>query len=668
MPESPTPSRLVLLRDKLLHRFGRGGTVLLAVMLVLLINAIGFAIDAEKPWGRTVKKRLDKKEALESKEYAVIGLWWAAVADAGVLAVLLGTAGKWMPTPDRRSQITDSKAEEPKKSGSALIPEKWMLGLVLGAVVFGAIERWPRLPQSFWNDEAYSLKSFVHGTWKIPKNGTTATFDPVTWTDTLFENKNGNNHLLNSLVSRVSLDVWRAVTGTPREEFSETVARLPQFLAGLGTIFLLFLLGREIGSPLVGLTAAWLLAPHPWHMRYAVEMRGYSLMLFFLALSLLGLVRALRTDGVRWWLLFSMGEALYLLSFPGALYVAVAVNLLCAIELLRRRDWRTTGRLAAFNVLAAVPVIQWMLPSVPQILLWLGKKQPAYVTDIWQWLRDLVSVLAVGWQYDNPRQEAHVGTDWKGVVAGFRVMDAAPVPPVAVALFFAVLFIAGLGLAFRRGVAARLIVIAPVIAALVNLAVNLRPDAPMTVWYLFYLLIPATLAVPLALERAGHWRNLRWLPVVLCAWFVWRYSTGTELAASALREHSRQPMKETVASIRAQSPDAITATFGRSDRQHTVYDRNVAVLETIANLEAAIEKSRSLSKPLYIYFCSDDVYTRADPDADPNERLIYNRVAKSGEFEKVADFPGSEELWSYRVYRWRATNSTAGETKATTGN
>ncbi len=646
MPDIPATFRPAMLWDKLLRRFGMGGLALLSMMLAFLVGAISFTIKAEKPWGRTVERRISKKEPLQPKEHAIIGLWWAAVANTGVLAILLATSGKWMP--GKRGPAAAGRLALAQCDGAhvGLPSSRWVWGLVMGAVLWGAWERWPKLSQSLWNDEAYSLKRFVHGAWERQKNGTVA-FEPVTWTDTLFENRNGNNHLLNSLTARLALEVWHALSGAPREAFSETAARMPHLIAGLGTILLVFLLGREVGSPLAGLGGAWLLALHPWHVRYSVEMRGYSLMLFFLALSLMGLVRALRTDRIRWWLLFGASEALFLLSFSGALYVAICVNAMCAFELVRRREWSLTSRLVAFNAFAAVPVLQWMLPNVPQILAWLHKDQPAYVTDIWQWLRDLASVLAVGWQYDNPYPETHVGTDWRHLATG------SPLSPGALAALLALLAVTGIVMAWRRGTAARLIVIAPVTAALLNLAANLRPGSPMTVWYLVYLLIPATLSSCLTLVAAGQWRNLRWLPLALCAWFVIRYGMLTAPAAAALRLHDRQPMRETIAFIHAQSPGAMTATFGRSDQQHTVYDRGVVVLRSAKDLDACVAKSRDAATPLYIYYCSDDVHTRPDANADLDERAIHAQVTKSAKFEKVAEYPGSEELWSYRVYRLR---------------
>ena len=515
-----------------------------------------------------------------------------------------------------------------------------MLVLVLAAVAFGAWERAPRLSHSLWNDEAYVLNRFVRGSWEKQEDGKTV-FEPVTWTDTLFANRNANNHLLHTLISRVSLDVWQSATGASPEEFRESEIRMSSFLAGLGTIFIMFLLGREIGSPLVGVGAAWLMALHPWHIRYAAELRGYSLMLFFVALALFALVRAIRTDRLRWWLLFAVSEAFFLLSFPGALYVAMAMNVLCVIELMLRKDWRRVGRLVAFNTLAAVPVLQWIAPSIPQMVKFLHKDLPAYVTDVELWLRDLVCVVAAGWQYENTYRDQQVGTDWQEIVAHF------PIPPAAVAITLAGLFIAGLVVAMLRSPAARLIVIAPVIAALVSIAINLHPGTPMTVWYLIYLLLPVTLAVPLALEKLGRLTKLRWMPLALCVAFTIFYGMGTATGAAALRNHDRQPMRQAIAFIHAQEKDVMTATFGVSDRQHSAYDAQVEVLDTEADLQDCMARSRASAKPLYVYYCSDEQGLKRDPG-------IYQRVVKSGDFEWIQSFPGCEEMWSYRVYRLKS--------------
>jgi hypothetical protein len=635
MPDSPALPQPSTWGQRLLQRFGKSGVTLLAVMVIMLASAVAFTIKAEKPWGKAVQKRMQKQEPLKATEYAIIGLWWGAVVNAGVLAVLLGTAGRWMP--GKGGSAVKGQPSTVEKDVRRASPEGWMWILVLGAVVLGAWERWPKLSQSYWNDEAYALNRFVRGDWEKQKDGRTA-FEPVTWTDTLFFNRNANNHVLNSVLSRVSLNAWQRITGARAHQFRESVTRMPGLLAGLGTIFLMFILGREMGAPVAGVGAAWLLALHPWHIRYAVEMRGYSLMLFFMALALLAVVRALRTNQLRWWLVFAASEALFLLSFPGALYVALMVNVICAIELPVRKDWGGIGRLAAFNALGAVPVIQLMLPSVPQVAAFLRREQPAYVTDVWQWLHDLASVLVTGWQFDNPFRESHVGTDWKGVAAHF------PAPAGVVAIILAALFIIGVIFAMLRGTAGRVIIVAPVLAALVSLAMNLRPGSPMSVWYLIFLLIPVALALYLPMESFGRGKCARWVAFLLCTAFTVMYGLGTRSAAAAVRHHDRQPTRQTVAFIHEQAENVMTATFGMSKEQHTAYDGHVVELQSAAELESCIAGSRSAAVPLYIFYCSDEEAKKRQPQ-------IYDRLMTSGEFERVKEFPGTEELWSYRVYR-----------------
>ena len=361
----------------------------------------------------------------------------------------------------------------------------------------------------------------------------------------------------------------------------------------------------------------------------------------FVALAMLGLCRALKTGRLRWWLLFAFSQPLFLLSFAGALHVAAAMNAVAFITLVLCRNWADTQRLVAFNLLGAIPLLQWMLPSVPQILGFLREEQPAYVTSVTGWLRDFGSTLAIGWQFDNPFPEAHVGTDWKEVSANF------PGPPWLVAAVLAVLALGGVLQAMRRGIAGWLIVFSPVLAAAVTLALNLRPGSPMTVWYLIFLLVPLPLAIGLLLERAGQWRNLRWLPAVLITWFVLRYSMAVDPAVAAVRNHDRQPVRQTIAFVHQRAPHGITATFGVSDRQCKTYDAGVYVLEEMKDLDDCIARARSADVPLHVYYCSDDLGSKRRPD-------IYQRVVKSGEFERVAEFPGSEELFSYRVYQLKA--------------
>jgi hypothetical protein len=673
---SPAPaSDRAGLWQRLRGRFGTPGLVLLGVMLTLLISAVAYTVEGEKPWGRTVQRRLAKQEKLQRKEYAIIGSWWAAAVNAGMLALLLGTAGKWMPRPSSPSFSSSSStpsdtppAPSPSPSTSptpepstATAPPDILRGvlrpiaylLLILALAVGAWERWPKMHHSLWNDEEYAVRKFAHGAWEQEKKKPTANgaetatpgewkFEPVTWVDTLWEARNGNNHVLNSLTMRLSLDAWRAMTGAPRDAFAEWVVRLPSYIAALITILMIFFLGKELGSPLAGLGGAWLLALHPWHIRYSAEARGYSMMICFLALSLYGLLLALRTNKLRWWLLFGVGEALYMLSFPGAVMVAAFVNLFVLVELICRGGWQKVGTLIAMNLLGAVIVLQLMLPVIPQMLIFLKEPQPNYVTDVWQWYRDLGSVLVFGWPYENFFPETHRGTDW--LHENQHLFFTGTVAPIVLLL----LAVVALASATMRSMASRLVITAPVVAGVVICLMNVQPGKPMTVWYLLYVLIPGVLALPLLLQEAAQLVKWKWTSLVAMLWLVLRFDTATAHSREVVRNADRQPVREVVQLIRSQSADAMTATFGVSDRQSAIYDPKVRILESAADLERVIAESQAAGKALYVFYCSDQ-------HSKPRVPEVYARVVESasGEFERVGVLPGTEELFSYRVYRRR---------------
>jgi hypothetical protein len=637
--------------QRLRIRHGQNGALLLLAMALLMLGAVVFSISAEKPWGKTVMKRVAKHQPLQPKEHAIIGLWWGAVSSAGILAVLLASARMWMPKG--RFQVQGSRfQEEESETKPALKPEPlnlkpscilW-LGLI-AAVAWGAWERYPRLNHSLWNDEEYAMRKFAHGGW-VSKNDSALIFEPVTWTDTLFENRNGNNHILNSLVTRISLETWREMKGATRDAFSETALRMPAFITGLLTIAMVFLLGRAMGSPWTGLGAALLLAAHPWHIRYAVEAKGYSMMLFFVCLNLLALHRAMKNNSRAWWLVFAATEAAYLLSFAGALYIAIAANLIALIELVRGRDVRRVFTLVAFNLMAAVPVLVLMLPSVPQILAYLKSDDSLHLGMGADWRMDLFGHFLIGFPYDNWLPAQHLGT---GLQLCFKASRSAH---IFLGFVLPGLALIGVLCATVKNAAGRLFVIAPTLAALLSFGHNAAQNSPMVVWYLLYGLIPLALALPLAFEMLV--KKPRWLAPSLMMGIVCAYAFFSAEARGDIRNHDRQPIRQTVAFIDKQSPDAISAIFGVSDRQTASYDTDARVITKREELLELIKRSVHERRDLYVYFCSELESGKRRPEL---VEALKNGCATplaggwTAKFERVQTFMGLEELWTYQIYR-----------------
>lgn len=640
-PSEPIEAQRPSLWSRLSIRFGSGGLAVLAVLTLIFVAALHHALEGRTPWDKDIAKRVADGLSHRPKEYGIIGVWWGCVAAAGISGVLLLGARLWLPggsIQPRRAPFTP--------------PAPSLFAILIAVIVMTAAAglRVPRLTQSLWNDEEYAMRRFSHGSWERvePERGSAQLaewrFKRVDWNATLFENKNGNNHLLSSLLNRWALDVWRFCTGEPREAFSEAAVRMPSLIAGILTLALLVAIGAELAWPWIGVGAAGLLAFHPWHIRYAVESKGYSLMLFFLCLSLLGLIRAFRTNKTAAWLCFAIGEAGFLLSFAGSLYAAAGINLIAVLELLFRKEWRRLGPLIGFNLLAAIPVMVWTLPSVPQIMAYLARPDALRLGMDMDWLRDAFAHTMAGIHFVLAEPEIHHGPSWIAEANRSRLFT--------VIVGWVVPGLAGLGLlgALPRNSAARLAIVGPVLGGGIAYLHNWWQNNPMVVWYLIYLLVPLSLAAPLAIGRLlPHRERLHGAFVILVATL---FAAAIWHAGIALVKFDRQPMKQTVALIREKVPEATTAVFGVSDRQTMSYDQRVRVMETPADLDQAIASSVEEGRPLFVYFCGRTESEKRNPD-------LMKRVTDPAAFKHIADLPGLEAMFSYQVYQWIKPKSAA---------
>jgi len=147
--------------------------------------------------------------------------------------------------------------------------------------------------------------------------------------------------------------VWTQITGTGPWGLRSLSA-----VAGVATIPVAYLIGRELRGRRTGLVAAALVAVNPMLIWYSQEARAYALLTFFCALSLLYCVRALRVgEGTadekrdeRNFVLWGVFSALALATH----YFAVFPLAVEVILLLRRRGRAT---LAGLWIVALVAVL-----------------------------------------------------------------------------------------------------------------------------------------------------------------------------------------------------------------------------------------------------------------------------------------------------------------------
>ena len=99
------------------------------------------------------------------------------------------------------------------------------------------------------------------------------------------------------------LKFWTQLFG-----ISEIAARSLSVLTGVGTVFVAFLIGKEISNEKLGTIAAVFLATAPLHIYYSQEARMYSLVTFFASLAVYAFLRLKKDAKLFNWGLFSVAS------------------------------------------------------------------------------------------------------------------------------------------------------------------------------------------------------------------------------------------------------------------------------------------------------------------------------------------------------------------------
>lgn len=183
--------------------------------------------------------------------------------------------------------------------------------------------------------------------------------------------------------------LWVNLFGT-----SEAAARLFSVVLGGLSIPLMYLLGRRLFTPQVGLIAAFLLTISEYQIYYSQEIRYYSLMLVMSLVMILFYIRALRT-GKSWdYLAFALFSILlYFTHFHGLFQIgAIGVHyLLIWRKRPPGRNWWIVSQVIVAAVLF-VPVFNMLTRS-----LGLAGDVPATAVTEWltqpSWLAPLDTLL-----------------------------------------------------------------------------------------------------------------------------------------------------------------------------------------------------------------------------------------------------------------------------------
>jgi hypothetical protein len=328
-----------------------------------LLLGIVYLLGPYQPWRLPGDPTLVPSKGQSRIHIVLVPTYWAVALNVLLCAVLLAATRVWAC---EESEPLAARAAR----GSRVPAATW--ALLLGACVVAGALRWNLAHGSVWWDEAWTVRNAIVGMSKpVEAEPGRVEFEPTPWLDTLWYYNKPTNHVLYSVTSRLSLAGWRALSGAQRSEWDEFAFRFPTFAAALLSVLLIGVLVHDLGFPRAAPFAGWLLAIHPWHVRFGGEGRGYALMVLLAIVAGFCLLHGLRGGRWRWWL--GLGASLLGLLWvhPLAIYFPLSMAGAGALGVWLGPGTRSDrgvrlARLVVAMVMSGMAFVQLMAPNLAQ--------------------------------------------------------------------------------------------------------------------------------------------------------------------------------------------------------------------------------------------------------------------------------------------------------------
>jgi hypothetical protein len=572
----------------------------------------------------------------------LVALWYAALVNAVLVAVLLALSRFWA----REEAEPLAAAAAPR----ARIAPATLALLGVACLLAGAL-RWPLAHGGVWWDEAWTVRNTIVGKFDAAKDDPDRLeFVPATWSKTLWYYHKPTNHALYSVAAKLSIDAWRLATGAPREAWNEFALRLPAFAAALATVLLLGVLVHELGFPRAAPAAAFLLAVHPWHIRFGADGRGYAFMVLFAAIAALCLLRGLRDGRWRWWLGYAGAQLGLLWVHPLAVHFPVAMGAAGVAGILLGPGtsgdrWLRAFRFVAANVLAALAFLQVMAPNLTQTML-LDHEFEEFDDDWVVLAKSLWGLLATGiplrMVWDPDYSFPSLFTLWGGG-AWVKAIVYGLLPALAAV---------GLARCVRGGGAARPVALG--LAAGAPLVILHKALSPFLLIERFalYALVATVPFVVLGLERAvaaalperarraGVPLGLA-LGVAAFQLFVWPQT-------ALLLERPQMPSREIAAFLaerNAETPGGvIRAGVALGGNIPGIYDPGIVHVHRREQIAALARRAREEGRPFYVFYGYSHS-NRVGPFSD-----VFVDLDDTDAFRSVASWSGIESDFVFRMF------------------
>lgn len=522
----------------------------------------------------------------------------------------------------------------------------FLVGTVLAMLAL-AISAAPRLDDSLWTDEKYMVVRSIAGAYEI-NDANEVEFEPVSWGNTLFFYQKPNNHVPYSILARLSWDGWQALAQPEDRRAVETVVRMPALLFGIAGIATLAGLLARLGFPVAGVLAAWILALHPWYLRYASEVRGYSLMLALLPLLIILGLRVLERTTWPRFAAYGACQTLLLWTYPGALFVLIVINGAVLGRLWKTRtdaagaDASPLLRFAMTELLAGLVWLQLNLPNMMQFLEYAKDWSSPITMDF---LSRTALLMLLGTPSEEPRE---------GFVTMAGLFENSPVLlPILIVASLAAFVLGCIRLA-QSGVAGRL-----------SLAVILLPG-PLTIgfaamrgdhlyeWYVIHALPGIIAGISLGVVWAGQVVPQGAARKGVTGMLVLSYGASYAIASHPMRDVLRtRPIQPTFQILEAFGwPPHRDPAATRSVMTGTVYgdldyyDPAARSLRDPQSLIALMQEADEARLPLFVSFNRPDLAQKRNP-------VAIALLERPELFEKVGQFDGVFYKYRRAVFRYR---------------
>jgi hypothetical protein len=614
--------------------------LLLAAWLVLVAYLLGpFAL-----WSLPGDPSLIPRPGQSRIHTILVAIGWAAAVNAGLLLLLLASSALW--ARDETAPLAQSATARVRIPGTAI-------ALLLVACALAGALRWNLAHGGVWWDEAWSVRHAILGAHEPdPDEPGRLRFEPVPWTNTLFYYRKPTNHVLYSVTARASIGAWRVAAGAGPEAWDEFALRFPAFAAALLSVLLLGLLVHDLGFPRAAPGAAFLLAIHPWHVRFGADGRGYSFMVLFAIVAAWCLLHGLRDGRWRWWLGYGSAQLALLWTHPLSVYFPLALGAAGAVGLWlgpgsREDRLVRLARLLVVNALAAMAFLQVMAPNLAQAAA-LYEEWRKVEADPGTVGRRVWLYLATGLAQNYPRSPDETlptlrsiwgGALWtRGIVFGLL--------PGLAALGFV--------RAGRQPGAARVVVIGLCAAVPIALLHRSVSEFLLIERFVIYGLVPVATLVAIGAEtlvaaivprRFGRAA----VPIGLAAALA-AYQAFVLPQTRVLLDRPQMATREVAAFIAAAelaSPNGVLrAGVGIGGQVPAIYDPYLEHVETREEIAELCARARVEGRPLYL------AYGYYHANRTGRFRDLFADLDDPRYFELAARFPGIETEFTYRVLRY----------------